>query len=286
MSNPPDLQRRNGPTRDARIYWAIQLLLDTGLRPGELLGLRIQDIELDTPIPSIWIRGKLENRGNRWRWQPGLKTGSKGIRRLALSTRGLRAVRELLAHDIPSEDNLLLPSRTGKGWSPNNFGRLWRAVRTAEFAAITPTQIRHRVATDVRNINGIEAAAALSLDSSARCADDESKRPHRSSDGAHGFDGHPGTVHTLDTCAPDLRSWTQMAEAICNGDPARRRDSRLVTNVLIRHFTDGRSPTQIAREINLSRSAISRIIGHATELLPAEPRAHIHREHAIPTRPH
>ncbi|HEX2972148.1 MAG TPA: hypothetical protein VHP11_07435, partial [Tepidisphaeraceae bacterium] len=153
-------------------------------------------------------------------------------------------------------------------------------------AAITPTQIRHRVATDVRNINGIEAAAALSLDSSARCADDESKRPHRSSDGAHGFDGHPGTVHTLDTCEPDVRSWAQMAEVICNGDPARRRDSRLVTNVLIRHFTDGRSPTQIAREINLSRSAISRIIGHATELLPAEPRAHIHREHAIPTRPH
>ncbi len=66
---------------------------------------------------------------------------------------------------------------------------------------------------------------------------------------------------------------------------ARRRDSRLVTNVLIRHFTDGRSPTQIAREINLSRSAISRIIGHATELLPAEPRAHIHREHAVSARP-
>ncbi|MGW3542651.1 DUF2637 domain-containing protein [Nocardia niigatensis] len=84
----------------------------------------------------------------------------------------------------------------------------------------------------------------------------ESKPPHRSSDSAHDADRHPSTVHTPDTPEPDVRSWAQMAGVICNGDPARRRDSRLVTNVLIRHFTDGRSPTQIAREINLSRSAI------------------------------
>ncbi|BEK86331.1 tyrosine-type recombinase/integrase [Nocardia seriolae] len=159
--------RHGGTTRDARIYWTIQLLLDTGVRPGELLGLRIHDVELDVPTPGIWIRGKLENqgKGRGWRWQPGLKTGSKGIRRLALSSRGIRAIHELLAYGIPSEDNLLIPSRTGKGWSPNNFGRLWRTVRTDEFAAVTPTQIRHRVATDIRDINGIEAAAAQLGDS-------------------------------------------------------------------------------------------------------------------------
>ncbi|MFF0613205.1 hypothetical protein ACFYUD_31515 [Nocardia tengchongensis] len=93
-------------------------------------------------------------------------------------------------------------------------------------------------------------------------------------------------MHTPDTFEADVRNWAQIAEAICNGDQARRRDSTLVTNVLIRHFTDGHTPTQIAREINLSRSAISRIIGHATELLPVEPRAHIHTEQAIPARPH
>ncbi|WP_196054794.1 DUF2637 domain-containing protein [Nocardia aurantiaca] len=128
--------------------------------------------------------------------------------------------------------------------------------------------------------------APLSLDSPTRGTDAESKPPHRSSDSAHDTERHPSSVHTPDTSDPDVRSWAQMAEVICNGDPAHRRDSRLVANVLIRHFTDGRTPTQIAREINLSRSAISRIIGHATELLPAESRAHIHRKQAIPARPH
>ncbi|WP_330253395.1 hypothetical protein OG874_01930 [Nocardia sp. NBC_00565] len=84
----------------------------------------------------------------------------------------MQATRQLLACDIPSEDNLLLPSRNGKGWSPTNFGRLWRSARAEKYAAITPTQIRHRVATDVRDINGIEAAAAQLGDSplvTARC---------------------------------------------------------------------------------------------------------------------
>ncbi|MGV9663790.1 DUF2637 domain-containing protein [Nocardia niigatensis] len=124
--------------------------------------------------------------------------------------------------------------------------------------------------------------APPSLDSPARSADTENEPPHRNPDSAHDTDGHPSTVHTPDTSEADRHSWAQIAEMICNGDPARRRDSTLVTNVLIRHFTDGRTPTQIAHEINLSRSAISRIIGHATELLPREPRAHLHNKQTVP----
>lgn len=38
-------------------------------------------------------------------------------------------------------------------------------MRAEKFTAVTPTQIRHRVATDIRDINGIEAAAAQLGDS-------------------------------------------------------------------------------------------------------------------------
>ncbi|MFI1916381.1 tyrosine-type recombinase/integrase [Nocardia sp. NPDC020380] len=159
---PGTLGPRNGHTRDDRIYWIIQLLRDTGVRPGELLGFRIQDLELDAAVPGIWVRGKIEDLGADvgWRWRPGTKTGSKGIRRLALTPRGIDAVRHLLAYGISSDDNLLIPSPRGKGWSLHNFEHLWRAVRGSTFTEITPTQIRHRVGTDVRDIYGIEAASA------------------------------------------------------------------------------------------------------------------------------
>ncbi len=136
--------------------------MDTGARPGELLGFRIQDTELDATVPGIWGRGKLEDLGDGHgcRWQPRLKTDTKGKRRLALSATGTHAVGELLAYDIDSPDNLLIPTRHGQGWNPNNFARLWRTIRGNAYAAITPTQIRHRIATDIRDAKSIEAAAA------------------------------------------------------------------------------------------------------------------------------
>ncbi|WP_216897356.1 site-specific integrase [Nocardia alni] len=153
---------RSGPKRDERIYWVVQLFLETGVRPGELLGFRIADAELDHEVPGIWVRGKLVDmgKGKGWRWQQGTKTGSKGVRRLGLAPKGVEAVRKLLAYKIKSDDDLIIPSPRGKGWNPNNFNEVWRAVRGDNFKDITPTQIRHRVGTDVRQALGIKEAAA------------------------------------------------------------------------------------------------------------------------------
>ncbi|WP_157552370.1 tyrosine-type recombinase/integrase [Nocardia uniformis] len=152
----------SGPKRDERIYWIVQLFMDTGVRPGELLGFRKQDAELEADVPGIWVRGKLEDMGKGvgWRWQAGTKTGPKGVRRLAVSDKGVEAIRKLLAYGIDSDDNLIIPSPRGKGWNPSNFRGTWRDVRGTSFTDITPTQIRHRVGTDVRKEAGIGAAAA------------------------------------------------------------------------------------------------------------------------------
>lgn len=71
-------------------------------------------------------------------------------------------------------------------------------------------------------------------------------------------------VHTpLDSSAPILADFTALAELLCARDPARRRDPHVVAHALKRHHNDGWSPTQIANELNKSRSTISRILSDA-----------------------
>lgn len=67
---------------------------------------------------------------------------------------------------------------------------------------------------------------------------------------------------------PLARSWPEIATVICDRDPAHRRDPAEVATILTRHYDDGWTPTQISRELNRSRSTISRIISHATEFAP------------------
>ncbi|VFA98035.1 DUF2637 domain-containing protein [Nocardia cyriacigeorgica] len=67
----------------------------------------------------------------------------------------------------------------------------------------------------------------------------------------------------LDSAAPVLADFAALAELLCARDPARRRDPRVVAHALKRHHNDGWSPTQIASELNKSRSTISRILSDA-----------------------
>ncbi len=87
----------------------------------------------------------------------------------------------------------------------------------------------------------------------------------------------PGPVPDAHECASDVRtpaqpsrsdeSWIQVARLICASDPARRRDPTVVARVPTRHHEDGWSPSQIAREMDRSRSSVSRIISQARDLL-------------------
>ncbi|MFI5782189.1 hypothetical protein [Nocardia sp. NPDC051570] len=94
--------------------------------------------------------------------EEGRDKGKIAIRRLALTERGVQAGCALMACGIDSPDKLLIPSPRGTGWNPNNFNETWRAVRGTAYADLTPTQIRHRVGTDVREgSNIIDAARQL-----------------------------------------------------------------------------------------------------------------------------
>ncbi|MEV6336575.1 DUF2637 domain-containing protein [Nocardia vinacea] len=89
-----------------------------------------------------------------------------------------------------------------------------------------------------------------------------------------------------------------VAALLCARDPGRRRDPDMVARALTHHHLDGWTPTRIARELNKSRSTISRILSDAatietiapeilaaprntragqtdTDNLPAEPSRHL-----------
>ncbi|WP_307817804.1 DUF2637 domain-containing protein [Nocardia acididurans] len=85
----------------------------------------------------------------------------------------------------------------------------------------------------------------------------------------------PATAPLKGTCdvgtpaqpSPNDESWTQVAKLICASDPARRRDPAVVARVLTRHHEDGWNPSQIAREMNRSRSSVSRILSQARNVI-------------------
>ncbi|MGW5111444.1 DUF2637 domain-containing protein [Nocardia sp. NPDC004123] len=109
------------------------------------------------------------------------------------------------------------------------------------------------------------ARSTLSTPELHRGADVEVVRTHPNS----------GPGHTIATpeapCAPHgsrpwAVGWAEVAAAICDRDPARRRDPAEVAVVLSKHFDQGLTPTQISHEIRRSRSTISRIISDAAPL--------------------
>ncbi|MQY23055.1 DUF2637 domain-containing protein [Nocardia macrotermitis] len=108
----------------------------------------------------------------------------------------------------------------------------------------------------------VEEATPATQNSNDATAEDD--------DDHHEPEQHP-TINATPKPAdkPATHPWPEIAAAICNRDPSHRRDPAEVTTILTRHYNDGRTPTQISRELNRSRSTVSRIISHATEFVPA-----------------
>lgn len=112
---------------------AILLLLDTGMRAGEIASLRLRDIDLDAG--EITIMGK------------GGKT-----RRLALNERPRQALREYLANGT-QQDGILWVA----GWDRRKLGSLVDSVaRRAHVPCCYPHRFRHNWAIRMRRA-GVDA---------------------------------------------------------------------------------------------------------------------------------
>jgi integrase len=89
-------------------YW---LAVETGMRAGELCGLRVRDFDLEGGLVSV--------RQSVWRGKFQSPKSENAVRSFALSPRLLAHVADFLKRWKPNERGLLFATRTGTPWDAN-----------------------------------------------------------------------------------------------------------------------------------------------------------------------
>jgi integrase len=143
--------------RTSPLYPAFLLLLLYGLRRGEVLGLRWQDIDLENE--EIHVRQQLQRVGRQLLQGP-VKThaGRRDLPLLAIARDALAA--QMSARSVTSPSNLVFTTSTGLPIDPNNFTRsFWRACKNNDVRFIKLHHLRHTAATLLKNL-GVPARDA------------------------------------------------------------------------------------------------------------------------------
>lgn len=147
---------KRGAERTTDIADPALLILITGVRTGEALGLRWVDVDLESSPARISIRGiAAYDEIGRLHWQPHPK--SDGSKRTLLVP--AFAADMLLRRRVASRVEWVFPSSTGTLRSPNNYRTMWRAaLMDSDYLGLTPRDMRKSVATLLDKELGTEAA--------------------------------------------------------------------------------------------------------------------------------
>jgi integrase len=141
--------------RDQDLVDPITMLIATGLRRSELLGLRWVDI--DTRAGTAAVSGKLVRvAGEGLKWIPVTKSAA-GLRTLPLP----RFAVEMLAarREVPylGEQPMVFPSTAGTWRDPNNFGKQWRTARVDLGVPEVTTHSFRKTVADLIDAEGLSA---------------------------------------------------------------------------------------------------------------------------------
>lgn len=143
---------KTGPPRGNGLVEVVDVVLGTGLRPGEVLALRVED--LDVKAGTLTVAGTVV--GNQR--QPMPKT-RKGHRALRLPAFALKALQQRLDDPLVELTGMLFPSATGTVRSRANLDRQLREARPDDLDHITLRALRRLAATTVDQALGLEAAS-------------------------------------------------------------------------------------------------------------------------------
>ena len=129
--------------------------LHTGLREGELLGLRWEDLELDTATPTLQVRRTLSQTrtGHKFELPKSGKGRSIKLSKKATDTlrrhRAKQAETKLRLGSLWQDNGLVFPTTTGTTMSGTNLlGRHFKPLlKRAELPAIRLHDLRHTCAT-------------------------------------------------------------------------------------------------------------------------------------------
>ena len=152
-----------GPRPDRQLGQIVEVLLGTSVRIGEVLAIRLQDLDLNSPIPTARIAGTIITRkGEPTHRQDHPKT-DRSVRRVALPSFTLHAIRSRLLRSGETEPGaLLFSTRVGTPHTTNNIRRLLRDVMDeAGIENVTPHRFRRTVATVINDAQGALLASEL-----------------------------------------------------------------------------------------------------------------------------
>lgn len=142
--------------------WQLQVTawdvaIHTGLRPGELLGLRRQDVNLNADVPTLTVSGTVvEGDGGRTYRQAWPKT-ENSYRTIPITPDAAEALRYAMNK---ARGEILFPARGNVYMSVSNYGRRLADARSSEYSWVTPHVARRTLATELEREVGPESASA------------------------------------------------------------------------------------------------------------------------------
>lgn len=139
----------------------VDTMLGTGLRIGECLALRAEDLDLEAEIPTLTVTGTVVRADGRLMRQPKPKSDSSR-RTITLPTFVVTAIRTALDLGLDGgPDELVFPSTKGSPRSPGRVRDQLRAAQEDTGIDVTPHDFRRTVATQVARGTTLANATAL-----------------------------------------------------------------------------------------------------------------------------
>lgn len=145
-----DKRRMGGADPSNLVLDILHVLLATGCRAGEAVGLCWEDVHLDDPVPWVEIR------------QQAVYTPGKGVRLTQTKEHDIRRLRlrgpvldMLRARRETATGVVVFTSNTGGLLNPSNVARDWRRTFAgSEWEWVTQKTLRKTVATLVNEVHG------------------------------------------------------------------------------------------------------------------------------------
>lgn len=152
---------KHGRERSADLLDVVDLMLATGCRIGEALGIRWADVDLKATPATVTINGTVVYvKGDGMIWQAHPKSeGSRQTYALPAFARDMLFRRSTDA--TPNPYDVVFPSTSGSLRYPSSYRKQWRDARAAlGFEWVTPHTFRKSVGTILANEHGVGAAMA------------------------------------------------------------------------------------------------------------------------------
>lgn len=150
-----------GPARGRFLPAFVEVAMATGARPGEVIGIRWEDVDLLADPPTVTISGTVIDHQSI----PGMPAHRQDFRKhhapslvTYLPDHGVAALTDLFGMTGP--EGLVFKNRNGGPMSANNIRRSLREALPDDLRWCTPHSFRRTTGTVVRDALGVEAAQA------------------------------------------------------------------------------------------------------------------------------